>query len=242
MTGKTFVVACAVLAFCLPATPAAAFSHPGCFVPPTLHRSISAAIVNISAGLGSQGHSEARACALYARGLLYHLQGDAARAAQDYDNAIRWMHDYGDAYAARADAEEDMGRHEDAVRDYALALQYSNDSPDELTQRCWIRALRGHPLPPALEDCNQSLKAQPGDFNALSSRCLVYLRMANYAAASADCDQALDEKPHNATALFMRALARLRAGNTQGGNADLAAAKDASDRVADTFAIFGVKP
>jgi len=135
-----------------------------------------------------------------------------------------------------------VGQYENARRDYALAAQNSNDSAEELTERCWLRALRGHPLALALQDCNAALQEQPGDFDALSSRALVYLRQTQAAAAIADCDAALQVKPNKPSTLFIRALAKLHAGDTQGGNADLAAAIAAGDRVKETFAIYGVKP
>ena len=238
----TLLAVLACMPLLVPSGPAKAFSRIGCFVAPTAHRSAAAIISAIDGDLGMHRPGETRACLYYGRGLLYHLQGNYARAVANYTSAIGWMQTYGDAYAARADAYDDMGQHENALRDYALAAQYSSDSPDGLTERCWLRALRGHPLALALQDCNASLREQPGDFDALSSRALVYVRLAKYAEAIANCDAALREKPNKPSTLFIRGLAKLRAGDTQGGNADLAAAIADGDRVKETFAIYGVKP
>jgi tetratricopeptide (TPR) repeat protein len=223
-------------------SPAESFSRAGCFPAPTASRPISAMMSQLRASLGYHLPAETRACYLYARGQLYHLQGDYSDAIDDYTAAIGWMPSYGDAYAARADAYDATGQQAKAAQDYAAAAQYSNDTPDELTERCWLRALRGRPLQPALVDCNSALRGQPNDFNALSSRGLVYLRMGNFALAIADCDAALAQKPRNGSALFIRALARLRSGDGQGGNADLAAADAAGNKVEETFAIYGLKP
>jgi tetratricopeptide (TPR) repeat protein len=224
------------------ASPADAFSRAGCFPAPTAMRPISAMMSQLRMSLGYRLPAETRACYLYARGQLYHLQGDYGHAIDDYSSAIAWMPSYGDAYAARADAYDAAGQHDKAAQDYAAAAQYSNDTPDELTERCWLRALRGRPLQPALADCDTALRQQPGDFDALSSRGLVYLRLGNLAAAIADCDAALAQKPRNGSALFIRALAKLRSGDVQGGNTDLAAAKNAGSRVEETFAIYGLTP
>ncbi|MGD0192166.1 MAG: hypothetical protein ABSD74_15610 [Rhizomicrobium sp.] len=224
------------------ASPADAFSRAGCFPAPTASRPISAMMSQLQMSLGYHLPAETRACYLYARGQLYHLQGDYDRAVADYTSAIGWMTMYGDAYAARGDAYDAMGQHDKAAQDYAAAAQYSNDTPDELTERCWLRALRGRPLQPALADCNKALGLQPGDFNALTSRGLVSLRMGNFVAAIADCDAALAQMPRNGSALFIRALARLRTGDLPGGKADLASAKAAGNRVEETFAIYGLKP
>jgi len=238
----TLVPLLACIPFFFPATPAQAFSRAGCFVAPTGHRSVATTITLLDEYLASHLPGETRACYYYARGLLYHLQGDTGRAIADYTTAIGWMGDYGDAFAARGDAYAESGQTENANRNYALATQYSDDTPKELVERCWLRALRGRPLALALQDCNAALQGQPGDFDALSSRALVYLRQSQPAAAIADCDAALLQKPKNPTALFIRALAKLRSGDTAGGNADLTAAIDAGDRVKETFAIYGVTP
>ena len=224
------------------ASSAHAFARLGCFFVPNAHRPIEATIRELDMDIVLEKHGEDRACAFLARGLLYHQESDYSHAIADYTRAIDSTPDYGDAYAARGDAYEDLGQHDNAARDYALAQQLSSDSAEELTQRCWVRALRGRPLARALEDCNTSLREQPDDFNALSSRALVYLRMNAYPAAIADCDAALKLKPQNASALYIRGLAKARAGDAQGAGADLAAARSASDKVEGTFAIFGLHP
>lgn len=235
-------IAAVLVAYTLSANPAHAFGRQGCFQTPAFRRPIAAILSQLDSELMQHYPAETRACLLYARGLLYQLEGDSTRAIADYTSAIRWMSTYTDAYAARADAYQDAGERALALLDYAQSDQLSGNLPDELTERCWIRALRGRPLERALADCNRSLKGQPGDFNALASRALVYLRMGNFPAAIADCDSALKQKPANPTALFVRAVAKRHSRDAQGGNADLAAAKAANANVEETFAIYGVKP
>jgi tetratricopeptide (TPR) repeat protein len=233
----------AALVWCMCAAPASAFDGSGCFRAPSAHVSPHQliAILNIYLAYPHQTQPERRACYYYGRGLLYHLEGDAPRALADYTSAVGWMATFGDAYAARGDADEDTGQHDAAARDYAEAARLGGDAPGQLTVRCWIRALRGRPLAMALDDCNESLRLRPDDSGALTSRGLVYLRMANYSAAIADSDAALRKRPQDVASLLIRAIAKSRSGDAQGAAADIAAAKAGDSRVEDTFAIYGVK-
>ena len=231
-----------VFAFVVQAGPVHAFGRLDCFVAPGAHRPLTALIRQIDMDLALHRPAETRACDYYARGLLYHFDGQPGRAIADYTSAIGWMQSFEDAYVARADAYDDVGEESLAAADYARAKTLSGDSPEELMERCWIRALRGHPLPRALVDCNAALKPASPDFNALSARCLVYERMGSYVAAIADCNAALALKPLNPTALFVRGLAESKSGNVQGGRADVATAHRVGDSVEETFALYGNTP
>jgi tetratricopeptide (TPR) repeat protein len=233
----------AALVWCICAVPASAFDDSGCFRAPSAHVSSIQliAILNINLADPNQTQPEKRACSYYGRGLLYDLEGDVPRALADYTSAVGWMATFADAYAARGDAEEELGQHDAAARDYSDAARLGGNSPGQLTVRCWIRALRGHPLAMALEDCNESLRLRPDNSGALTSRGLVYLRMGNYSASIADSDAALQKSPHDVASLYIRAIAKSHAGDVQGARADLAAARAGDSRVEDTFAIYGVK-
>ena len=230
------------LAICFAATPAAAFWRPGCFAPPSVNHSLDDMVHDLTLYMVGQHEAELLACLHYGRGLLYQFKHDYPDAIADYSSALRWMEVFPDAYAARGDAYDAMGDHAHAAADYAQADAFASHVPDELTERCWIRALRGAPLDKALADCNESLKLKPDDFNALTSRCLVYERMGNSAGAVADCTAALRLTPGNPSALFVRGLAKLHAGDKAGGNADLAAANATQDKTAATFALYGITP
>jgi tetratricopeptide (TPR) repeat protein len=258
MRGRILIIAALSLsAACLSVSQANAFARMNCFIEPSIQHSTQDLIAVFTRSIvtppafaaGSmERQPEHLACTYYGRGLLYQLEGDNERAIADFTRAIGWMSTYGDAYAARGDAEEDSGQHEAAMRDYALAAANPSHIPAALTERCWVRVLRGRPLPLALQDCNEALRTEPVDadprasVSALTARGFVYLRMANYPAAIADADASLKLEPRDASALLVRGIARLRSGDTAGGNADLAAANALTDRVAESFAMFGVKP
>jgi tetratricopeptide (TPR) repeat protein len=161
-------------------------------VAPTGHRSVATTITLLDEYLTNHLPSQGRACYYYARGLLYHLQGDTGRAIADYSTAIGWMADYGDAYAARGDAHADSGQTENANRDYALAAPYSNDTAKELVERCWLRALRGRPLSLALQDCDAALRQKPKNPTALFILALAKLRSGDTAGGNADLAAAID--------------------------------------------------
>ncbi|MGD0192165.1 MAG: tetratricopeptide repeat protein [Rhizomicrobium sp.] len=220
---------------------ASAYGPPGCFVAPSVQQSIPSLIAILDRSIAWQRRAEDLACKYYGRGLLYQFQGDTAKAIADFDHAIGWMETYGDAYAARADAEDATGKHDAAQKDYALAAANAADLPARLTERCWVRALRGYPLPLAVQDCTQALGKEPDSVNALTARGFAEFRMGNYAAAIADTDAALKLQPKDGSAMFIRGAAKLKSGDATGGNADLAAANALTDRIADVYAIYGVK-
>jgi len=227
---------------CCGASCACAFSAPGCFQPPTAHRSIHAEILSLDTVIsGFAVPSEERACAYYARGQLYLLEGDASHAVDDFSHAIGWTENFADAYAARADAYAAGGDAAHAAADYAVADASRADSPQGLSARCWVRALRGAPLERARADCDAALLALPGDVNALTARCLVFYREGRNADAVTDCTTAIQTDAKNASALFLRGLAGQRLGSASAA-ADRAAARASGSRVDETFAIYGIKP
>lgn len=187
-------------------------------------------------------NTNARAEAYYDRGTLYHLSGQLDLAIEDYSKAVSWNKNLADAYEARGDAYADSGDHAKAEADYAEAANQRGHGPSISADGCWIRAVRGHPLDRALDDCNGALKENPDNTGALGSRGFVYYRMGSYALAIADCDAVLKQGARNPDALYVRGLAKLRSGDVAGGNSDIAAAKDADYRIAETYAMYGVKP
>ncbi len=187
-------------------------------------------------------NTNARADAYYQRGTLYHLSGQLDLAIADYSKAISWNKNLADAFEARGDAYADTGDRAKAEADYAEAANQRGHGPSISADVCWIRAVRGHPLDRALEDCNGALKDDPDNTDALGYRSFVYYRMGSHALAIADCDAVLKKRARDPDALYVRGLAKLRSGDAVGGNSDVAAAKDADYRIAETYAMYGVKP
>jgi tetratricopeptide (TPR) repeat protein len=185
---------------------------------------------------------DARAQAYYWRGLYHHFDHQYDLAIADYSSAIGIRRAFGDAYAARADAYEDAGDHVRAAADYAQAATLQDDNANDLTKRCWVRAIRGHPLDRAMADCDASLKLNPEESVTFVSRCVVNYRLGNYANAISDCSQALKQQRQSPGILYVRGLAKTRSGDAAGGNADIAAATDAYRQIDEVYAFWGVKP
>jgi tetratricopeptide (TPR) repeat protein len=219
-----------------------AFSRVICYGDPNPKRSINSEILDCTGDFVFTRPTEDKAAIFYGRGLLYQLDGQNDRAIDDFTHAIGWMSDFADAFEARGDAYDAIGQHDHALEDYAQASKLAQGTPMDLNDRCWMRAVRGYPLDRALADCTESLRQSPDLWHTLDTRCLVYFRMGNYAAAIADCDAAIKQQPHLASSLYVRGAAKLRSGDTAGGNADIETAKSDYSNIADVFALYGVKP
>jgi tetratricopeptide (TPR) repeat protein len=213
-----------------------------CYSGPLLVWSIDSQIVNCTMlARNPLRPTEERAGNFYGRGLLYEDQGDDAHAIEDFTTAIGWEANYIDAYEGRGDAYAHSGDAAKAAADYAQAANMGGEDGWNLNERCWARAVRGAPLDRALADCNAALQQYPNEWRILTSRCFVYYRMGNYAAAIADCSGAVQQRPTLEDALYLRGLAKLHSGDVAGGNADIAAAKSANYRIADVFGLYGIR-
>jgi tetratricopeptide (TPR) repeat protein len=222
---------------------AQSFAGSGCYDDPRPHLSMQTLVTRCVGELSErQVPAEGRAADYYGMGLLFHLAGRFDDAIGFYTKALAWMKNYGDVYEARGDAYEDLGQHEKALAEYEAASKMSLDDPWSLKARCRARAIRGRPLDRALADCNAALAERPDEWQILDTRALVYFRMGNYSAAIADCDAALEPRPSLESSLFIRGVAKLRLGDSAGGNTDIAAALRADYRVADIYALYGIRP
>ena len=240
------------ISVCVLAGSALAFSGEGCSPTPTpgfTPKAIASFIKSWTAIPGGGGDKfEGRACAYYAMGILNAFIGDDRNAIDAYTRAITIMRDFPDAYEMRGDAYAELGMHAQADADYARANQSALGRANALNSRCWARAIRGVPLDRALTDCNNAIELSHTEmigwgrtWNMYDSRCLVYLRMGNDAAAISDCSTALQGNAKSASSIYVRGLAKIQAGDRAGGNADIAAAKDLDYQIAEKYAVFGVK-
>ena len=240
-TKHTSIAALAVAVCCWTGGAEAFPGAKHCYVQPSLKRPTDSVIGDLTQSLADiRRPTEDQACELFARGLLYHFEGKPDKAAADYARAAGLMHDFPAAHEMLGDAETDMGEADKAAADYAEAAKSAEDSM-QLEDRCWARAVRGHPLDRALADCNAALARQPQDSNALDSRCFIHFRMGDYAAAIADCDAALKLVPKGTASLYVRGMAKLKSGDAAGGETDMAAAKAIVPNVGDYYALWGVK-
>ncbi len=185
---------------------------------------------------------EGRGAALYCRGQLHDMAGEREQAIADFTQSIASNSHEAGVYFARADAYEDLGEHYKALADYAVGEKMLANAPAKRANLCWQRAVRGRPLNRALEDCNEALKTDPYNVEWLQIRGFANFRAGEFKAAIADCDEVLKDKPRDAMSLYIRGLSKRHLGDSDGGEKDIAAAERIDYHVADTLAIFGVKP
>jgi tetratricopeptide (TPR) repeat protein len=187
--------------------------------------------------------------ALVARADLEVASDQKSEAAADLDAADR-------AAAKEADARFQMAfeyAHADrlsrSVEQISLWISAHRDDArlaDALNERCWVRALSGQDLRPALDDCNAALKRiaklTMATSRVLESRGLVRLRLGEFEKSVADFDGALSTRPQDPWALYGRGIDKRRLGRTGEGDADLAAAVSSWSPIAEEYGRFGVLP
>lgn len=180
------------------------------------------------------------AVAFQNRGTAYLGKGDADRAIEDYEQALRLDPNYANAFNSRGVAYQAKGENERAIDDYNQAILLDPDNANALNGRCWLRAALGQ-LQAALADCDESLRLRPNSSNTLDSRAFVYIRLGRWDDAITDSDAALKANPANAYALFERGFARLRKGDSAGGDADVAASRAIDPNAETELSGFGVR-
>jgi tetratricopeptide (TPR) repeat protein len=191
-------------------------------------------------GGGPHTNTEARAAAYYCRGQLHDLAGEHDLAIADFTSSIAWNPHEPEVFVARADAYEDLGQNDKAAVDHAQGARLGGETPAKQASLCWQRAVRGHPLDRALDNCDAALKSEPENTQWRDIRGFLRFQMHDYTAAISDLDAVVKAKPRDAGALFIRGLSKLRAGNADAGNVDVRAAESIDYHVAETYAVYGI--
>jgi tetratricopeptide (TPR) repeat protein len=115
------------------------------------------------------------------------------------------------------------------------------DDVDALNEACWARAMFRSDLDVALKDCDKALSTKR-DAATFDSRGLVGLQRGDWGKAASDYSEAIGMRPNQASSLFGRGVARKRMGDLAGSKADIAAAMLIDPKIAETYALYGVKP
>jgi uncharacterized protein involved in outer membrane biogenesis len=127
-----------------------------------------------------------------------------------------------------------------ALKDFDEVVRLTPTDPQALNNRCWIRAILDD-LRGALKDCDDAIKLRPNHPDALDSRGFVHLKSGRPQNAIVDYDAALKLQARKASALYGRGVAKLRSGNAAGGDSDIAAAKTIEPKIAEEFAVYGIR-
>ncbi len=180
--------------------------------------------------------------AYFNRGDIFWKKGDFDRAISEYTESIRLEPKYADAFNRRGIAHLRKGEYERAITDQTEAIRFNPKHAKAFNDRCLAATIVGRALQQALADCNESLRLDGNDTDALASRGLTYLKLGQLADAIVDYDAALKVAPNHASSLYGRAVVKLRQGDVEGGNADIATATAIQADIADKFARYGVAP
>jgi tetratricopeptide (TPR) repeat protein len=95
------------------------------------------------------------------RGTAYLNKGDFDRAIQDYDQAIRLVPDYANAFNSRGVAYQAKGENERALQDYDQAIKLDPDDANALNGRCWLQAVAATVMTPRRHRIRRRSQALP---------------------------------------------------------------------------------
>lgn len=140
------------------------------------------------------------------------LAGEAARAHDDADAALRLSPDDPDLLIGRAEAAGALGRPDAAIADLTRALALDGNRADALLHRAvaWRQLNR---LDLAVSDADRAIELAPGDPEALLERGILRQRRGDMAGARADWERARSLQPNSTAAeLAEQNLALLEAG------------------------------
>jgi len=184
-----------------------------------------------------------RALSLYRRGLVRGmLKRPADSQIADFTAALVADPSLSAALEARAGVYQDLGRYEEALRDYdALTLREPKYAAG-FNAACWTRAAYlKRDFEKAREQCDRAL-ALAAEPNTYDSAGLVALQQQRWQDAWALYDKAVKGDAKMASAMYGRGIAAKRLGRRPEAEADLAAAMRMEARVAANYLSYGQAP
>lgn len=125
-----------------------------------------------------------------------------------YQNRGLGLRDRAIALGNRGAAYKMLGRYDEALADFAMAVEHDPANPQYYCQRGDLRARKGE-ITDAIADYTTALRKSPRYVWAYQGRGLAYLAQGNGQLALADLNEALRQKPAN----FNYLVARGRANN-----------------------------
>jgi tetratricopeptide (TPR) repeat protein len=175
------------------------------------------------------------------RARAYELLRRDALALADYDHAVALGPRDAANFEVRGYFHQTHGHYRKAIADFSSEIALKPRLARAWNSRCWTRAIAGVDLAKALTDCNMALKLDPGYVNALDSRGVVLLRLAQYRPAIASFTAALAHAPKLASSLYGRGLAKFALKDLTAAK-DVAAAKAVEPGIEARFASYGIRP
>src|ERR1700739_4193549 len=161
-----------------------------------------------------------RATVFTQRGLAWMSSGDLARAADDFDTAIRFKGESSWAYNARAVLWMQKGDVDHAIADYERAVHLRPSYAFAWANLGNARLIKGD-AERAVEDLSEAIRLAPPRIElALTGRGQAWLATGDFSRAFDDFEAALKANPNYANALSGRAYARFCQGAFDAAAAD----------------------
>jgi tetratricopeptide (TPR) repeat protein len=147
------------------------------------------------------------------RGLAYRTKGDNARAAEDFDQAIKLLPNYAVAFNARGLIRSSMRDYDAAIADFDEAVRLNPTFANAFVNRgtaYWDKGARDA----AMADFNQATALDPINAYAFQTRGRAYRIAGEFERAITDFDQVIRLQRNNAAAWNERCYTHLVANAT----------------------------
>jgi len=200
------------------------------------------ALVDYDAALARNLNVEQEVHVRQMRGFIRTDQGEERLAIAEFSRVIELKPDYADAYWLRAVSHENLNDYRSALADYDQLARLRPNDWTGWSQICWGHAYLNSGLEDGLRACDNALRLNPDDPNALDGRGFINVRLGRFQEAIANYDEALKREPRLPGSLYLRGVAKLRLGNAQDARRDMAAAASFEPEIAARFAGYGITP
>jgi tetratricopeptide (TPR) repeat protein len=186
---------------------------------------VAGILVLIAAGWGYQYWyaTEERAEALVQAGIRNLSPGRYEQAVEQFTAAIALNPNSWNAYYQRGFARENLQAFDEALADYAAALQLKPDLVQARTARAGILANKGDARR-AIEELTQVIRAQP-NAEAYFSRGRAYAALGEHERAIEDFTWVIEHLRDAPNVYLARAQSRRALGDQEGAAQDVAAAE-----------------
>lgn len=147
------------------------------------------------------------------QGLAFAAKGDYANAVANYNESIKLNSINGMAYYHRAKALEELGRIDEAIKDYHLMIANKTDLKKAFYNRGTLYLDKKNYVG-AIDDFDKSLALDPKSSNTYYNRGIAYFSLGNFDKALADFSQAIILSPRETDSYIMRADSYCQKGQT----------------------------
>jgi len=143
---------------------------------------------------GNADNPKVSAIAHSNRGNAYIRKGEYAQAIKDYDEAIKLMPNFANAFNNRGVAYQKMVDYDRAIQDFDAAINIDPNYASAFANRAETYQKMGD-YPNALKDLDEAIRLQPTLKPLWNERCWTNAIVGELQAAMADCNEAIRLEP-----------------------------------------------